>query len=290
MTDLVLLRSLKVAIVGLGLMGGSMALGLRGKCAGLLGIEPDETIRKIALDRNVVDEISEDPKPILLIADAIVLAAPVGVIIDTLKVLPEISPGNSFVIDLGSTKRKILEEMEKLPVRFEVVGGHPMCGKEKSSLLYADSCLFDKAPFVLCELPRTTQRVRQFAMELISAVGANPVWMDADQHDRWVAATSHFPYLLSQALTLSTPEDASPLIGPGFHSTTRLAGSSVHMMLDILTTNQDHVLSQLSRFEDQLNLIKISIENGNIVELSEILSTGRQYHEALTLPKEPFDN
>jgi prephenate dehydrogenase len=115
--------------------------------------------------------------------------------------------------------------------------------------------------------------------ELARAVGALPLWLDAGQHDRWVAATSHVPYLLASALALATPVEAGPLLGPGFRSTSRLAGSSTQMMVDILTTNPDHIRAALRRVREELDQIDNLLAENDSRALAAALAEGREaYH------------
>lgn len=268
------LTSSRVAILGLGLMGGSLALALRGRCAGLLGVDPDPEALRLARERRVVDQASADPQELLPAADLIVLAAPVGAILNLIATLPDLHPGPALVIDLGSTKARICQALERLPERFETVGGHPMCGKETLSLANADPLLYHGAPFALTPLAGTTRRARQAAEELAQAVGAHPLWLDAASHDRWVAATSHLPYLVANALATATPAEAGLLAGPGYRSTTRLAATPTSMMLDILETNRANLLERLGRFREGIAALEQSLAAEDYSRLREQLERG----------------
>src|SRR5512132_1213775 len=125
------LASSKIAIVGLGLMGGSLALGLRGKCAAIYGIDTDRATVELALAQQIVDYADCDPAKLLPKADLIILSAPVPAILTLLEQLPSYTQNSCIVMDLGSTKKRIVEAMSGLPERFDPIGGHPICGKEK---------------------------------------------------------------------------------------------------------------------------------------------------------------
>jgi prephenate dehydrogenase len=269
----------KVAIVGLGLMGGSLALALRGKCASLLGIDTDPQTLALALRQKVVDEVCSAASQFR--ADVIVLAAPVKAIVEWLARLPNLHSEAAVVIDLGSTKRHILEEMQKMPQRFDPVGGHPMCGKESSSLANADPLIYLHAPFALVPLERSTPAGRHTALQLAYAVGAIPLWMDPLEHDRRVAATSHLPYLVANALAAVTPLDAAALAGPGFTSTTRLASSSPQMMMDILTTNRENILTAARLFRTRLEQLEHVLEQNDPDYLQELLLEGASRREMI---------
>jgi prephenate dehydrogenase len=271
----------KIAILGLGLMGGSLAMALKGKTATLYGADPDTQAVELALKSKLLDHGSTDPGEVVPQADVVILAAPVSGILSLLADLPRLHPGGPVVMDLGSTKQRIADAMANLPLRFEPVGGHPMCGKEKSGLKNASPELFQNAPFALTLLPRTTSRARALAEQLIEAVGAYPVLVDAQVHDDWTAATSHMPYLLACALANATPQEAAPLVGPGLRSSTRLAGSSSQMMLDILSTNPVQVVGALTRFRKELDLLEELIKHEDWQTLSSTLERAARKQNSL---------
>lgn len=264
----------RVAILGLGLIGGSLALALRGQCASLLGLDTDPQVVAQAQAMGVVERASTLPQDVLPQADLLVLAAPVCGIIDILKQVPDWHPGSALVMDVGSTKSDILAAMQTLPERFDPVGGHPMCGKENGSLSNAEAGLFREATFALTALPRTSPHAYILAEQLVRAVGANPLWLQADVHDWWVASTSHVPYLLANALAAITPADAGALIGPGWRSTTRLAATPLSIMMDVLATNRLNVLAALHSLQVQLDDLAASLETGAWLELKSALEGG----------------
>jgi len=275
------LFSSRVAIFGLGLMGGSLALALRDRCQSLLAIDPDPETISLARRRHIVDHITSHPTDLLDQADVIFLAAPVNAILEIIAVLPALHPGSPVVIDLGSSKTRICQALEGLPERFDPIGGHPMCGKETSSLANAEANLFQGSVFAFTPLARTSPRARTIAEQVAHTVGSRPLWIDPRTHDQWTAATSHLPYLLASALALATPSEAAPLVGTGFQSTSRLATSPASVMSDILTSNQDNVLEALERFRDQLDLLESYLTGGETGTLIELLSQSAARREML---------
>lgn len=265
-----------VAIFGLGLMGGSLALALQGQCRVITGIDPNPGTVKSALERHIVDRADTQAGSLLDDVDLIILAAPVGMILKLLADLPAVCPGPAVVLDLGSTKVKVCEAMQELPERFDPIGGHPMCGKETSGLENADPAIFSGAVFALVPLERASNRARQFAEELSRAIGSVPLWLHPDTHDRQVAATSHLPYLAANALAYCTPVNTAALAASGFASTTRLAVTSPEMMRDVLQTNRDVILNSLHTYQEQLRLIETLLAANDFTTLQTLLSRGAE--------------
>jgi prephenate dehydrogenase len=181
-------------------------------------------------------------------------------------------------MDLGSTKKLIVDSMSRLPERFDPIGGHPICGKEKLSLANAERTLYYGAPFVLTPLTRTSPRAMAAANQIVEALGAQARILNADEHDRILASTSHLPFLLSSALALVTPVDVSSFVGPGFKSTSRLAGTSSSMMLGVLQSNQENVLNALHGLQNQLAEVESALASKDFSKLENILNQAQGKH------------
>jgi prephenate dehydrogenase len=222
-----------------------------------------------------VSQADEEPSKILPQADVIILSTPVPAILEWLARLPEYTPQRCVVMDLGSSKQIIVEAMNQLPERFSTLGGHPICGKENLSLENAEAILYQNAPFVLTPTAHLCVRASSAALQIINAIGARPVWLDAISHDRLLAFTSHLPFLLASALAITAPENAAPLVGPGFNSTARLAATPSSMMLGILETNRENVLEAISIFRNNLDSIEQAVRSDDPDNLTEILDGAR---------------
>lgn len=264
----------RIAILGLGLMGGSLALALRGRCPALWASDPDRETLSLARQRGIVDRVSPNPAEILPRADVVILAAPLNAILGLIDDLPALHPGSAIVLDLGSTKTQVVEALESLPSRFDPLGGHPMCGKEVAGLANAEASIFRGATFAFTPLKRSSPGARAFASQLARAIGSRPLWLDAATHDRWAAATSHLPYLLAAALALATPGEAAALVGPGFRSTSRVAATPAATMLDVLLTNRENILESLARFRRQLDDLEGRLSAHETVALKQALDRG----------------
>ena len=263
-------------------MGGSLALGLRGKCTALYGVDPHLPTLELALSQHIVDYADSDPAKLLPEADLVILSAPVPAILTLLEELPTFTPNSCIVMDLGSAKKQIVDAMKNLPERFDPIGGHPICGKEKLSLANAERTLYYAAPFLLTPLERTSQRALSAANQIIEALGAKGKILDASEHDRILAATSHLPFLISSALALATPEEVAPFVGPGFKSTSRLAGTSSSMMLGVLQSNRENVLNALHGMQSQMAEIEAALSAGDFEKLESLLNEAQSKYQTFT--------
>jgi prephenate dehydrogenase len=270
-----------VAIIGLGLMGGSLAKALTGKCASVVGVDSDlKTLHKAIYDGVIADGY-ETVRRLPAGLDALILAAPIHAILQTLSSLESDFPGAAIVTDLGSTKAQILDAMQSLPPRFDPIGGHPMCGKEISGYDQSDADIFAGATFALTPLHRTSSAARRFAVELIAATGAVPFWTDAQTHDRMAAMTSHLPYLVANALAAVTPLQAAPLTGPGFLSAARLAPTPSEMMKDIIRTNRRNVLRAVNDFQVHLSQAAALLESEDDDQWLQFAGIGAEQYTAI---------
>jgi prephenate dehydrogenase len=214
--------------------------------------------------------------------DVLVLATPVRTTIDLLREMGERIAAGCLVMDLGSTKAEIVAAMEQLPEGVEPLGGHPMCGKEVAGIAAADPGLYSDCTFVLTPLVRTSVAARMQGEEIVRAVGARPLVLAPDRHDRLVAVISHLPYLLACCL-VGTAQEASrsdPAIwavaSSGFASTSRLAASDVTMMLDILATNREEVRAAVDTFQARLTTLSRVVLSGDESAAREALSAIRE--------------
>jgi prephenate dehydrogenase len=283
MEDGFALKDSIVGIVGLGLMGGSLAIALQGRCAHLIGFDSDPATLELARAKNIVDQAESLTKAegSGVRVDLFILATPVPAILDMLRQLPSLISSRCIVMDIGSTKREILKAMSALPENFDPIGGHPICGKEKLGLENADANLFQNAPFIVTSLERTTQRAKSAAQQIVAVVGAKYIEMDAEDHDRILAATSHLPFLISSALSQSTSPEFSRYIGTGFRSTSRLAGTPSHMMMGVLKSNRENILHSIQQFYNSLHQMELALQSEDYAKLEMILGQSRAAYLSL---------
>ena len=276
------LQKCRVGIIGLGLMGGSLALALRAHCASISGYDVDAGTLAQALARGLLDrpiDVRGDQ------VDLLVLAAPVNAILEWLLESPAVFSGPFHLIDLGSTKTQIVAAMQSLPDRISPLGGHPMCGKEASGLRAAEANLYRHCRFVLTPLGRTHATTLDIARELLDVLEARTLLLDPERHDVLAAAISHVPYLTSVALVEAArradDEAVWTLAASGFRDSTRLAASEVTMLLDILLSNRAGVLAGLSRVQASLQTLAEAIQSGDRVALRAMLDAARERRATL---------
>lgn len=280
------LQGKTVTIVGLGLMGGSLALDLRRQDAHLIAVERDVAARETALAQNLVDRATADVASGVQDADLVVLATPVGAILELLPGVAEACPDGCTILDLGSTKEAVVAAMDRLPAGTQAVGGHPMCGKEISGLAAAEPGLYAGQTFFLCQSTHTTREAAMQAEALAAAVGARPWWIGPVEHDKLVALVSHLPYFAAAVLmaeAAATASTGSPVwraTASGFRDTSRLAGSEPQMMGDITRTNRRAILAALRSYQGRLEEVVALLESGDDDALSAWLAARRQEHAA----------
>lgn len=273
-------------------MGGSLAMALmeRSLCRQVIGVARRPETAREALARGVAHRVTTDLADGVAGADVIVLATPVRTILRQIRLLATMSLGPCLVLDLGSTKVDIVAAMEALPPPVQPIGAHPMCGKEIAGLAAAEPTLFAGAPWVLSPLPRTSSQALALARELAEAVGARPLVMAADRHDRLVAVISHLPYSLAVVLTLTAAKVGNEdeliwkLAASGFRDTSRLAASDVTMMLDILLTNRAAVGSALRQASEHLNRLADLLAAGDELAVSALLNSAHNQRASMFQP------
>jgi prephenate dehydrogenase len=257
----------RIAIVGLGLLGGSWGLALSklGFSGRVLGCgRRKETVER-ALAAGVIDEGYQDVARAVGDAELIILATPVGTILDMLPLVKSSASPRALVTDVGSTKGTICRKAEEI---FEAgplfLGAHPMAGKERSGLENADARLFENARYVLTPLKiehLEDARVKAFAA-LVAAIGARPFVIDAASHDRAVAFLSHLPQMVSSALASLVAERSADVFLPlelaasGFRDVTRLAESPYSVWRDICLTNVENIQAALDALITKLEDVK----------------------------------
>lgn len=280
------------AVIGLGLLGGSLAMDLRRHFPEmtLTGIARREaTLAEAASltcgDQPVFTHLSCDLASVRT-ADLLVLCTPVHTIMQQLAQLaPLLSPG-AVVTDVGSTKRAVMNAaVTVLPPAVTFVGGHPMAGSDRAGLAHARAGLYVGATWALC-IPAGAEDAASRLAELLGGIGACPLPIDADVQDELVSLTSHLPHVIAAALTNhvlgSAQGDAVlPFIAGGFRDSTRVAAANPAMWRDILLTNRDYVVTALNGLLAEIEHWRDAIRGGDAPHLEALLTMAHDRRERL---------
>lgn len=253
----------RIGIVGVGLIGGSLAFALRRVFpdAAVIGIDRDD-VTLVARQLGALTVGSGDLSA-LAEADLIVLAAPIRQNIAVLARLGEIVRGPALVTDVGSTKRSTVEAARSLPQTLTFIGGHPLAGSARGGLEASRVDLFERRPWLLTPDAATPASAQQRLTDFVRALGATPVVVDPLTHDHVMAYTSHLPQLTASALMHvvgeSVGEAGLRLSGSGLADTTRVAASPAPIWSDICTTNADEVLPALDQLIATLQALRTQL-------------------------------
>jgi len=279
------MSKIKVGIVGLGLMGGSLSLALkqRSETYYFIGLDHNETHCQQAIELDLVDEITHSLEA-LKTCDIIFLSIPVNGIIAVAQQLHDISE-TCTVIDLGSTKEKISLAIPA-EIRKNFVTAHPMTGTEKFGPTAALKDLYKDKVVVLCDLEKSGEHQQTIARNLFSNIGMNIVCMGAKEHDRHAAFISHMPHALSYALANSVMKQEAAksiidLAGGGFKDMSRIAKSSPKMWEDIFKQNKSNVLEAIHTLQSELKKCEKMVENEEWQALNAWMTEANTLHDIL---------
>ena len=253
---------LKITIIGLGLMGGSLAMALKryGFQGEIVGVGRRVENLEKAQNRGIIDRYWTDPAKSVKDADLVVLASHVGSFIGLTSSFKDILKKGSILTDLGSVKANLVQELEAIvPDSVNYVGAHPIAGSERSGVEAAHEELYKGQTCIITPTSLTDKNALQKVMRLWEFVGAKPVIMDSFEHDRLFGAISHLPHIAAYAL-VNTVVDFEPeslsYSGRGFKDTTRIALSPAELWIDICQYNKNNVIELLGLFEVHLTSIK----------------------------------
>ncbi len=282
---------MKATVVGLGLIGGSLAKDLkaRGFLTHVTGVDQSSEHRRKALELGLVDEVA-DLEEAVSHADLVVLAIPVDVATRLLPAILDRVPDQTTVTDMGSTKAAICQAVESHPKRAQFVPSHPMAGTENSGPTAAIGDLFDGATAVICDPERSGARHLERIRRMYEVLGMRLTAMTSAEHDLHTAYVSHLSHVCSFVLANTVLHKEKnvrtifDLAGGGFESTVRLAKSSPEMWAPIFDQNRSNVISALRDYIDQLTRFRESLEQWDVTKLSVMMKEANQIRRVLDKP------
>lgn len=281
----------QLAIIGVGLIGGSLARVLKQKkaCGRIIGFGRNTEHLQAAVNLGVIDEFSLTVASAVREADVVVLATPLNTTEPLLRAMRGYLSNDVVVTDVGSAKGSVVAAarltLSGLFPRF--VPGHPIAGKEKSGVEAADASLFNSRRVILTPLPETAVQALEKVTRMWELAGAEVVQLDVEKHDEILAATSHLPHMLAYALVdclagMQERDEIFRFAAGGFADFSRIASSNPQMWHDICFANRKQLLNVLDIFNEYLTDIKTAIKNENRNELLEIFTRAKQARDRFT--------
>ncbi len=274
----------KIAIVGLGLMGGSFAKTLKkyNICKTIFGYDHNEKHQKEAINLKLIDELIAFDN--LKTCDIIILAIPVDAIISFLNKIGQVSSATT-IIDFGSTKELIVTKIPK-NLKSNFIPAHPMTGTENFGPNAAIDNLYDEKTIVLCNLEICGNFHKNRAIKLFKQINMNIVYMNSKEHDLHACYMSHLPHAISYSLANTVMEHEYPkniitLAAGGFKDMSRIAKSSPNMWTDIFKQNRNNLLDSIDIFEQQMQMIKQMLKNEDYKNINRWMTKANSLHDIL---------
>jgi prephenate dehydrogenase len=277
----------RIVVLGLGLIGGSIGLALKQanwRRAEIIGYARRSETASLALKSGAVDRIESDCRKAVQGADIIIVATPVLAVRDIFELIASELSDGAIVTDTASTKVQVMQwAQELLPPKTNFVGGHPMAGKEISSIKAATADLFNGCTYCLTPSYGAKPAAIRTVKDMVKAIGANPLDIEAEEHDNLVAGISHLPLLISAALVLATTKNQSwpqmsRLASSGYHDLTRLASGNPEVSAHICLSNQAAIASWIDIFVEELQKLQKLVADGSedIERILTIANKARQ--------------
>lgn len=259
---------MRVGIVGLGLIGGSLGLALRGlrRSIDVTGVARRAESAAAAIQRGAVDHASTDLSD-MSDCDIVVIATSIDQIAGVMERLAAIVPSGTLITDVASVKGPVVGAAQRLANPSRFLGGHPVAGKTQSGLQESDPAIFNQEPWIFT--PTEGQDVRPFDtwFEMVRAIGAKPSFMRPEVHDKQMALLSHLAFTISSAFAETAQRHADPSLGgPGYRGMVRLAGGDPAMYEAIARENRDALVEAIDRFDAVLHRYRQRIDSGSKVK------------------------
>lgn len=285
---------MKISIIGLGLIGGSLAKAIKSfdNSLTISAYDYKETITKAKAEGIIDYQINSFSE--LTDEDIIFLSLPIYQSLDALKQIAPIVKTGCIITDVCSVKNIFFEEWAKFHSRGVFIGGHPMTGKEKSGYDNADALLFENAVYILCGEEKVIEAETQF-LNLLHSIGAKVRFIDAKTHDEIVANVSHLPQLLAVSLVntitnFGSKTESIEFAAGGFRDMTRIASSNFEIWESIFSVNKKNITSSINNLIEKLEQFKSSLEVEDFIKISKLFETARYMREAIPKQNKGFLN
>ena len=273
-----------VAIVGVGLIGGSIGLALRQRnlAKTVIGIGRRQAALRAARRVGAVTHTTVDLAKGVAEAELVVVCTPPHRIVEHVRQAALACPEGTLLTDVAGVKRSIVEALDAdLPRGCRFLGGHPIAGAEKSGPLHASAELFEGRAAVLTPTKNTRAEDFDLLEQFWQSLGSVVVSMTPEEHDRVLALTSHLPHAVAAALMLTTPESCFRFSGPGLRDATRIAAGDVELWRQIMSVNRDNLTAAIDQYAANLAALRAAIDDGNQEGLSRLLTAAKRNRDAL---------
>jgi len=274
----------RIAIIGLGLIGGSLGLAIKEKrlAKEVVGVSRRPSTMRHAIDIGAVDIVTRDLKKAVRGSDIVVICTPVLMVIEIAGRIKDYLEKTTILTDTGSTKSEIVKRIESMfsSKKVPFVGAHPIAGSEKSGIQYADKGLFKGSYCILTKTSRTDPSLVKIIKGLWRDVGMKVVVMGPEEHDNLLSRLSHLPHASSVALVNAISKKQINFTGRGLKDTTRIASSSPEMWADIFITNRDNISKDIKRFKQELSKIELALEKCDRSTLLALLKNAKTIRDS----------
>jgi prephenate dehydrogenase len=274
-----------VAIVGVGLVGGSIGLALRrrGLAARVVGVGRRASSLRRARERGALSAATTKLARGAADAELVVVCTPVAQIVQHVREAAEYCPRGARITDVGSTKAAIVASLAggRLQRDVSFVGSHPLAGSEKQGPQFACEDLFQDRLVIVTPSRRSRAEDVDAIEAFWRALGARVVRMTPQAHDEALAATSHAPHLVASALAAATPRKFLPLASSGWLDTTRVAAGDAELWRQIISTNRTHVLKSVDRFARMLSSLRQALADEDQEEILQLLQAGKRHRDSV---------
>lgn len=292
-----------VAIIGLGLIGGSLGLALkRNEHTHIIGFDRSYATSDEAYRRGIIDTVAPSAKAAAQQADILIFATPVNTTVALMEEIPSWELREHIIItDTGSTKKPIMQAAQKLAeCGISFIGGHPMAGSHKSGVSAAIAHLFENAYYILTPRADEDEEKTERLQSLLAATKGKIVRLEAEEHDRMTAVVSHFPHLVASSLVgrLQEQQEQQPFVrklaAGGFRDITRIASADPIMWRDITIQNKEELLTQIDGWLQEMQQVKQMVQEGNPKKIEQYFLEAKKFRDELPIASQgalymPFD-